>query len=159
MRETKKWPGEYFSELLDLLAGDDISIFFIGSADDRSLCGRIIEESSNRHCYNFAGELGLSLSAALIGLLDLMVTNDSAPLHMSNAVDTPVLAFFGPTVKEYGCYPYRDDDKMLEVDLDCRPCGTHGGKACPLGHHDCMRAIRPEIVYKEIMRYVDENQD
>ena len=159
VRETKKWPGEYFSELLDLLAGADINIYFIGSADDRLICRRIIEGSSNRNCHNLAGELGLPLSAAVIGLLDLMVTNDSAPLHMSNAVDTPVLAFFGPTVKEYGCYPYRDDDRMLEVDLDCRPCGTHGGKACPLGHHDCMRAIRPETVYKEIMRCIDANQD
>ena len=84
-----------------------------------------------------------------------MVTNDSAPLHMSNAVDTPVLAFFGPTVREYGCYPYRDNDRMLEVDLDCRPCGTHGGRACPIGHHNCMRAVNPETVYKEILKYYE----
>ncbi len=159
VRETKKWPGKYFSALLDLLAADDINIFFIGGADDRSVCRKIIEGSSNRNCHNLAGELGLSLSAALIELLDLMVTNDSAPLHMSNAVDTPALAFFGPTVKEYGCYPYRDDDRMLEIELECRPCGTHGGNACPLGHHNCMRGIRPETVYGEIMRYINENKD
>ncbi len=155
VRETKKWPGEYFSILLDLLAEDDVFVFFIGSDDDRTLCERIIGKSSNGNCVNLAGELGLLLSAAVIDRLDLMISNDSAPLHMSNAVDTPVLAFFGPTVREYGCYPYRDKDRMMEVALDCRPCGTHGGKACPLDHHDCMRMIRPEAVYREIMEYYE----
>ncbi len=155
VRETKKWPEEHFGKLLDMLSGKNISIFFIGSKDDHPLCEKIIRSSSNEKCTNLAGELGLLGSTAVIEILDLMITNDSAPLHMSNAVNTPVLAFFGPTVREYGCYPYRENDKMLEIEMACRPCGIHGGRTCSLGHHDCLRLINPELVYNEIMKYYE----
>jgi len=85
--------------------------------------------------------------------MDLVVCNDSAPLHMANAVKTDVFAFFGPTVQKFGCYPYRNGDKMLEVELDCRPCGKHGGNQCPLNHHRCMLDVKPEAVYEEIKQH------
>jgi len=99
---------------------------------------------------NLAGDLTLLESAALISKVDLVVSNDSAPLHIANAVKTDVFTIFGPTVKEFGFYPYRKNDKIFEVDLECRPCGKHGGKECPLGHFKCMLEVKPEIIWKEI---------
>lgn len=149
--ETKKWPENYFVDLLKNCT--EYSIYLIGGKDEHALCERIINESGHKNCKNYAGKLSILESTALIKEMDLVVCNDSAPLHMSNAVNTNVFAFFGPTVKKFGCYPYRKDDKMLEIELDCRPCGKHGGNICPKSHHRCMLDVKPKFVFSEIQKY------
>jgi heptosyltransferase-2 len=151
---TKKWPHEYFIELMRMIE-DDVEIYFIGSEVDLNICKDIIEKSG-KHAHNLAGKLSLLQSAALIKQLDLMLTNDSAPMHMANAVKTDVVSFFGPTVKKFGCYPFRENDTLLEIDLDCRPCGTHGGKVCPKKHFRCMREITPQKVLESIKAYMEK---
>ncbi|HEX9894642.1 MAG TPA: glycosyltransferase family 9 protein, partial [Gemmatimonadales bacterium] len=81
----------------------------------------------------------LRASAALIERATVLVTNDSAPLHLAGAVGTPVVALFGPTVPAFGFGPTGAADRVVEVSgLACRPCSTHGPMVCPLGHHRCM---------------------
>ncbi len=145
VRETKKWPSSYWSELLVLLKDRGFEVVFIGSPSERELCESIIL-TTGLDAYNASGELNLLESAALIRKLDLLICNDSAPLHLGNAVNTPVFAFFGPTVKSFGCYPYREKDKILEIDLPCRPCGKHGHIRCPLRHFKCMAEQYPVMV-------------
>lgn len=150
--ETKKWHKEYFAELTRMLPGNKFDIFFIGSNAERELCQWIIDNSKNERAFNLAGKLNLLESAALISKMDLLLCNDSSPLHIANAVGTDVFAFFGPTVKQFGCYPYRPGDRMIEVELECRPCSKHGTHRCPLGHHNCMRFIKPDYVYNLIVQ-------
>jgi heptosyltransferase-2 len=69
-------------------------------------------------------------------------------MHIANAVKTDVIAFFGPTVKDIGYFPFRNDDIVMELDMECRPCGSHGGNVCPLDHHNCMKNISPESVFE-----------
>ena len=146
---TKQWPKEYFIKLIDLMSFDDVKIFLVGGADDRELCDEIVN-AVKVNCTNVAGELTILESAALISRSELVISNDSAPLHIANAVKTDVFAIFGPTVREFGFYPYRQDDMIFEIELDCRPCGKHGGKNCPLGHFKCMLELTPDLVYKEV---------
>jgi heptosyltransferase-2 len=150
---TKRWLKEYFATLLGLLEQDNIKIILIGGGEDRLLCEEIIEKS-NSNALNLAGDLSVLESAAVIQKLDLMITNDSAPLHIANAVKTDVIAFFGPTVRRFGCYPYQSKDKMLEIDLYCRPCSKHGSKKCPEKHFRCMREIKPEMVFEVIISHL-----
>lgn len=145
---TKRWLKEYFAELVQQLERQDVQIFLIGGKEDYAL-GEFIRRGSA--AVNLAGRLTVLESAALIAQMDLLVTNDSAPLHIANAVRTDVVAIFGPTVREFGFYPFRENDRVLEVDLDCRPCSWHGGKKCPLGHHNCMRWITPERVVNAVL--------
>jgi len=145
---TKRWIKEYYRELIKLLEKKAILIILIGGTDDFELCEFIKNES---HAVNLAGSISILESAALIEKLDLLITNDSAPLHIANAVKTDVIAIFGPTVKELGFYPFRATDKVIEIDLDCRPCGTHGGKKCPLGHHNCMKLITAKMVFNAVI--------
>ena len=154
---TKRWPLEYFSELVNHLEKANIKIILIGGKEDNSLCNNIIT-TSNSDALNLAGELTVLESAALIRKLDLMITNDSAPLHMANAVKTDVIAFFGPTVRRLGFYPFRENDKIIEVDLPCRPCGRHGGNKCPERHFRCMKEIKPEMVFDKIIAHLSQKR-
>ncbi len=150
--ETKKWPKEYYLEAIAALISE-ADVYLIGGKDDLRLCDEIINRTPGGNVINTAGKLSLLQSAALIDQLDLLLCNDSAPLHMANAMNTPVFAIFGPTVKKFGCYPYQDNDKMIEIDLYCRPCSKHGGNICPEGHFRCMKDIRPERVVREVLAF------
>jgi heptosyltransferase-2 len=138
---TKRWP--YYSELVARTEG---RVVIVGGKEDRPLAEAIVRSSSGK-AVSAAGELTLRESAALISRARVLVTNDSAPLHLATATGTPVLALFGPTVPEFGFGPRGPGDVTLGHDeLTCRPCSRHGPQACPLGHHRCMRDLSVEAV-------------
>jgi heptosyltransferase-2 len=147
---TKRWPQEHYRALAEKLFEARFNLVFIGSHDERALCQRIIDDSGVR-APDVAGELSLLESAAVIELCDLLICNDSGALHMAGAMKTRVFAFFGPTVQSIGYFPFREGDLVFEVDMACRPCSSHGGGRCPLGHHLCMKDIAPEQVFAKVV--------
>ncbi|RQV95121.1 MAG: lipopolysaccharide heptosyltransferase II [Calditrichaeota bacterium] len=146
---TKRWPEEYYAELCRLISKHEVNLIFIGGPEEKDICDRVIQ-SAGITGLNFAGRTKILESAALIELCDLLICNDSGAMHIANAMKTDVMAFFGPTVPSIGYYPYREKDFIFELDMDCRPCSSHGGKKCPLKHHNCMRKINPELVYDAV---------
>lgn len=148
---TKRWLKERFAELIRLLINDGFAIVLIGGMEDIKLCEEIKRDSGLKNVYNFCGKLSLLQSAELIRRCVVLISNDSAPMHIAVAMRTPVVAIFGPTVPEFGFYPYGDRDKIVQVEnLYCRPCGIHGGKRCPEGHFKCMRLIEAKAVYEKV---------
>jgi lipopolysaccharide heptosyltransferase II len=142
---TKRWP--YYAELA--LALDRPSVI-VGGPDDVSLANAVVAAAAGR-AVSAAGALSLRASAALIQRASVLVTNDSAPLHLATAVGTPVVALFGPTVPEFGFGPRGAEDLALGRDgLPCRPCSRHGPQTCPLGHHRCMRELSVDTVAKAV---------
>src|SRR3989304_6567858 len=99
---------------------------------------------------NLAGKTTLRELASLMERCDLVVTNDSGPLHMAGALGKPVVALFGPTVEEFGFTPLNNQSLVLSKDLPCRPCSLHGSNRCPLGHHHCMNTIQPDEVFEAV---------
>lgn len=154
---TKRWLPEYFAEVVAALARQGISCLLIGSAADRPLCASIIDQAQ-APALNLAGRFDILASAELIRRCHLLITNDSAPLHLANAVRTPVLAIFGPTVERFGCFPYREGDRVVQIDLSCRPCGKHGHQNCPQGHFRCMREISPGEVIADALEMLGEGK-
>lgn len=145
---TKRWLPKRFAELGEQLTKFGYSVVLIGSPEDFELCERIAE-SSNETIFNAAGVFTLRQSADLIGRSEVLITNDSAPLHLGVAMRTPVIAIFGPTVPEFGFYPYGPNDKVIEIkNLYCRPCSIHGKKQCPEKHFRCMREITVNEVFE-----------
>lgn len=150
---TKRFPEEKFINLINYFSEDDIRIVLIGSKSDYELCDRILNASTNNKIYNLAGELSLLQSAELIKRGKLLITNDSAPLHIANSVGTDVIAIFGATVKDFGFYPYVKNDVVFEINgLDCRPCGIHGSNKCPVKTFDCMLQIHEEEIYRTALK-------
>ena len=152
---SKRWP--YYAELAASLA-ERAAIVVVGGPGDVNLGEEIRKAAQSgaarRRVVNACGQLTLRQSAAVIGRAALLVTNDSAPLHLATAMGTPVVALFGPTVTEFGFGPLRAGDVALAVDdLRCRPCSPHGPPACPLGHHRCMRDLTVTAVRAAIEEF------
>ncbi|HEV8263756.1 MAG TPA: glycosyltransferase family 9 protein [Gemmatimonadales bacterium] len=150
---SKRWP--YYGDLARWLSRRT-SVVVVGGPEDVPL-GEEIERAvggDGQQVVNACGKLTLRQSAALIGLATLLVTNDSAPLHLASAMGTRVLAIFGPTIAEFGFGPVGEQDIVMGVrGLWCRPCHRHGPPACPLPHvmaHRCMRALGSDYVESAI---------
>ncbi|MBW6515968.1 MAG: lipopolysaccharide heptosyltransferase II [Candidatus Cloacimonetes bacterium] len=150
--KTKCWPKEYYIELISLIK-DRANFVFIGSQEENALCDTILKNSG---CVgiNIAGKTTILQSAAVIDKCKFILCNDSGALHVSNAVQTRVVGFFGPTVKKFGFFPFREGDLVFETNQDCRPCSHHGPIKCPLKHHNCMRLIKPQEVFEKINKFL-----
>ena len=145
---TKRWP--YYAALAQRLIGT-MPVVVVGGPEDAALGEEIVRAAEGGggrpKAVNVCGKLTLRQSAALIARARVLVTNDSAPLHVATAMGTPIVAVFGPTLPEFGFGPIRTGDVALGVTgLECRPCSRHGPPRCPLGHHRCMRDLTPEVV-------------
>lgn len=142
---TKRWP--FYHELVHRM---DLPVVIVGGPEDRELAESVA--AAGHPAVSAAGELSLRASAALVARAALLLTNDSAPLHLATAVGTPIVAIFGPTIPDFGFGPRGPRDAIIEppAPLECRPCSKHGPQVCPLGHHRCMHSISVETVLQAV---------
>lgn len=147
---TKRWPKEYFIDLGKMLETSGYKVALFGSADESETIKEI--ESQLGNPLNLCNDSILQ-TAANMKMCKAIYTNDSGSMHLSCAVDVPVIAFFGSTVKEFGFYPYKNQNVVLEIeDLPCRPCTHIGRNSCPLKHFKCMKEIKPELAFNSLKR-------
>ncbi len=137
---TKRWPG--FAELVKLVPG---RVVVIGGPADRAAAQALLDAAPDRVA-DASGTVPIRVSAAILERAAVLVTNDSAPLHLASATNTPTVAIFGPTVPAFGFGPRASRAAIVERALPCRPCSSHGPAKCPLGHHRCMREISAATV-------------
>jgi len=149
---TKCWLLESYIQLAIRLLQAGYGLVLIGGDGDREKCLAIEQAAKDfpDSVINLSGKTNLLESAAVIARCRLMLCNDSGALHIANAVQTRVFAFFGPTVQTIGYYPFRAGDRVFETDLKCRPCGSHGHQTCPKKHHNCMKQITVDEVYQAV---------
>lgn len=148
---SKQWRWEGYAEVVRSLRAEGREVVLIGAPSERELCDRIAARAGLNALRNLAGRLSLGELVALIARCGLLLTNDSGPLHIAEALSVPVTAIFGPTVPAFGFAPYRHGSSLVErLDLPCRPCDIHGRQVCPLGHHRCMA----EISAKEVLAHI-----
>jgi heptosyltransferase-2 len=147
---TKRWTPEGFAELVDaLLKRTTGSIVMLGSNAEKPLIDAIKSKVSSAEAariIDLGGATSLKDLAKVYPRLDLVVSNDSSPVHYAAAYDVPTVAIFGATTSAMGFGPLSSKSRVAEIALDCRPCSDHGPMVCPLGHFKCMRELRAEIV-------------
>jgi len=144
---TKMWLKENFVQLGNLLKEKyNARVILFGGSEDVTLCSEIFRGITTK-VINLAGELPLLEIAAVMDLCDVVVTNDTGLMHLAAARKRKVVAIFGPTVQEFGFFPYGTENVVIERrGLECRPCTHIGSAKCPKGHFKCMREIRVEEV-------------
>lgn len=149
---SKRWP--HFAALAERLAAR-VGVVVVGGPEDARLGEDVMtavrQAGGPAGGVNLCGRLSLRESAAVIRKAAVLVTNDSAPLHFAQAVRTPTVAIFGPTLPTFGFGPRGPRDEAVGVEgLRCRPCSAHGPARCPLGHHLCMQSLRVDDVLHAI---------
>lgn len=145
---SKRWPWRRFAELARELRRrlPAARILILVGPNETWLGVRIHEESG--HVHPLAGpDLDLGRLARLLANLDVLVTNDSGPMHLAAAVGVPCVALFGPTDPRRTA-PAGDGHRVLYTDRWCSPCFR---RHCPLLHHRCLKEIGVERVASEAL--------
>lgn len=139
---TKQYPANKWIQFIHGLP-EDIRVYLLGSQGDLDLCEEIQSQCSHLNVVTLAGKLSFLQSAALMKDAEMNYVNDSAPMHLASAVNAPVTAVYCSTIPAFGFGPLSDKRFIVEVleKLECRPCGLHGLKVCPLGHFNCANHI------------------
>jgi ADP-heptose:LPS heptosyltransferase len=138
----KRWDGGQFARVADrLMAEEGVEVIFSGEPAEGELINEIREQMTHR-AHTAVGSTTVTQVAALMQRSALVLTNDSASLHLACAVGAPVLALFGPTDDaKYG--PTGARDRVLRRRLVCTPCE----QALCRFHHECMRFVDVDEVY------------
>lgn len=147
-RWYKSWPPERFARLGDsIIKKYSVKVILTGSEDDRKSVLKIMANMKAK-AIDLTGQFSLLELPPLIKKALCLIGNDSAPMHIATAVETPVIALFGPT--DWRCwYPRREHDCVFAAEFPCRPCG-HKNSDCPLGDGYCMSYIDFDAVWQGV---------
>lgn len=148
----KVYPLEQMRQVLDLLAArPDTRIFLMGGGNKEKKALAPWQEAypnvtSVAHIqHTLADEL------ALLAHCDVMVSMDSANMHLASLVATPVVSVWGATHPYSGFMGYRQDEaRAVQLDLPCRPCSVFGEKRCKFNDYHCLTGITPEMIVAKI---------
>lgn len=152
---TKRYPQEYFKQVVEHLINLNIMVVIIGSKDEFEICSSI--SNFKEQAVNLAGELNLIESIQLLKHSKLLISNDSAPTHLAMCADIPTITIYCSTVPEFGFYPYNNKSQYIGVsDLHCKPCGIHGYSACPLNHFNCGNRLLPQNLFPIIEKLLND---
>lgn len=135
--KTKRWPEENFAQLAMKIMDKGFTPVLVGGKEDIGICERIRMLSDNS-IVDLSGKLSIIGTAELLRKVELLVTNDSAPLHLAELVGTPVVAMYGPTVREFGYFPRLPGSIALEKKMWCRPCSRNGSRFARSGREHAL---------------------
>ncbi|MFH1549459.1 MAG: lipopolysaccharide heptosyltransferase II, partial [Planctomycetota bacterium] len=144
---AKQWPHERFARLAGLLHKEyNARIIIVGGPGEKKPAEKIAADAGC-DCKISAGKTTVLQLAALLKRCDLLVTNDTGPMHVADAAGTRILAVFGPT-DPVTTAPYGRFHRIVTVNAGCAPCLL---RECPTDHR-CMTGVTVEMVLKETGR-------
>ncbi|HEY2666601.1 MAG TPA: lipopolysaccharide heptosyltransferase II [Actinomycetota bacterium] len=140
---SRRWPAERFAALSRRLSeAGGCQVVFTGSVGERDLV-ESIRSSMGAPSRSVAGRLDLAGLAALLARCDLLVANNTGPVHVAAAVGTPVVDLYALTNPQHT--PWMVPCRVLSHDVACRWCHK---SVCPEGHHDCLRLVGADEAYE-----------
>jgi heptosyltransferase I len=148
--ENKRWPAENFAEFVRQIAAtfSDVRFAILGSGDDQPL-GEIISRAAPARCLNLCGETSLPEMVEWVRRCELMITNDTGPMHAAAAFGKPLVALFGPT-EPRRTGPYGQLENVLRIELPCSPCLK---SYCTWKNpNECLKAISPAMVFERVSK-------
>ncbi|WP_029906370.1 glycosyltransferase family 9 protein [Prevotella sp. 10(H)] len=153
----KIYPLEKMSRVIGALSKEeDVTIFLFGSGKEEQ---RVLSHwvSKYPNVINTTGKLNLQKELLLISYLDVMLSMDSANMHLASLVQIPVVSVWGATHPSMGFYGFRQDSaNAVQINnLDCRPCSVFGELPCQREDYACLERITEEMVISRIHKVLD----
>ena len=153
--EAKVYPLEKMEQVIKALsARENTSIFLFGG-------GMTENEQIERICATYKNvqpaksQQGLKGELALMSQLDVMLSMDSANMHLASLANTPVVSIWGGTHPYAGFLGWNQkESNCVQLSLPCRPCSVYGNKPCFRGDYACMNGIMPKLIIEKLSPYL-----
>ncbi len=154
--EGKIYPPEMMEQVVAKLSErQDIKIFLFGGGEKERLVLDAWAARYNGVVSLAAKRLGFPVELALASWLDVMVSMDSANMHLASLVATPVVSIWGATHPYCGFKGWRQkEDDIIQLPMTCRPCSVFGNKPCYRGDYLCLRGIAPQSIISHVEKYL-----
>ena len=156
----KVYPKEKMQEVIRLLIERypkaRLFLFGRGKEEEETFSGWTVQMPQ---CLNVSQHLEtLHQELILMSHLDVMVSMDSANMHLASLTATPVVSIWGATDPLAGFMGWgQSRDNAVCLDLDCRPCSIYGQKPCHFGDYHCMTGIKPETIAERVAKVINGN--
>ena len=154
---SKRWPAENFTAIanrfIDQYRG---SILLVGSEDETPLAQTIAHALPDSHTLNLCGETSIPQLAACLQQADLLLCNDSGPMHLAAALNTPLVGLFTSTDSQRSGPPPRFNQRLLSTPAHCSGCYR---RTCPLSgaeHLKCLQQLGIESVWHELQSLLQQ---
>lgn len=151
--QGKVYPATLMRQTIDQLVAKrpDLHIYLFGGKDEQSVLD-VWASAHPEQVTNLAGRQSIDADLKLMASLRLMLSMDSANMHMASLVGLRCLSIWGATHRHAGFLGFgqREED-CIELDMPCRPCSIYGNKPCTHGNYPCLNGIQPETVAERIL--------
>jgi ADP-heptose:LPS heptosyltransferase len=147
----KIYPLSKMEKVIALLSSENKNRIFLFGAGEKEKSWCCKWQSSYSGVTSVAGIFSLSEELALMGHLNVMLTMDSANMHLAALCHTPIVSIWGATHHYAGFTPKPlEHDRRIELNMECRPCSIYGKKSCTRGDYACLQGIKPEVIVNAI---------
>jgi lipopolysaccharide heptosyltransferase II len=144
---SQRWPAERFGELARrILAQCEAKVILLGSSDEEGLL-KAVKDSTGNDIQIFSCD-NIREFMALLSRCDLLVCNNSGPLHIASALKVPTVSMIGPTVTPLWL-PYGENNVVISKPLSCSPCNRAHCK-----DHKCMESITVDKVFEAVQKQI-----
>lgn len=135
----------------EFLSQDNLQLFLLGGGKNEIT---ILNEWEKEFpgVINLAGKFSFREELAIVSHMDMMISMDSANMHLASLFGVPVVSVWGATHPFAGFYGWAQSaDNAVQIDLYCRPCSVFGNKPCYRGDHACMRQLAEERIIEKVI--------
>lgn len=158
--KEKIYPLEKMEKVLANLVKDpNITVFLFGAgSEERSVLQKWEDKYPNT--INVSGKINLINELLLISYLEVMVSMDSANMHLASLVETPVVSIWGATHPNLGFYGHNQDiENAIQTNIECRPCSVYGEVPCARGDYACLNRIKESTILDKVESILRKNMD
>ena len=157
----KAYPLELMEQVIaELCKRENYRIFLMGGGKPEKIALRPIARKYKNVISMAEVKHSFIDEYVLLGKCDLMLTMESANMHLASLVDLQAMTVWGPTSPACGYLGYnqiQEDD--IQLDMDCRPCSITGDKPCKFGDYPCLKNIKPEFIAQRVIDAVEYNAE
>ncbi len=151
--QGKIYPAPLMRQVIDQLVASrpDLRIYLFGGKDEQSILD-VWASAHPQQIINLAGQQSIDADIRKMASLRLMLSMDSANMHLASLVGLRCLSIWGATHRYAGFLGYGQcEEDCIELEMPCRPCSIYGNKPCTQGDYPCLNGIRPETVAERIL--------
>lgn len=153
----KTYPLEKMQQVIgQILREEDVEILLFGGGKEEVAKLETLAAGDAR-LKVVAGKYSLNEELRIISGLSLMVSMDSANMHLASLYGVPVVSVWGATHPYAGFMGFgQKEEDAVQIDLYCRPCSVFGNKPCFRGDHACMQQLAPELIVEKVRKTLAE---